>query len=43
MAADLILFLFFFSRCMSQLRPVTVAALVAQAGRAAFDEARQAV
>lgn len=43
MVADLILFLFFFSRCMSRLRPVTVAALVAKAGRAAFDEARQAI
>ena len=43
MVADLILFLFFFSRCMSQLRPVTVAALVAKAGRTAFDEARQAI
>ena len=43
MVADLILFLFFFSRCMSQLRPVSVAALVAEAGRAAFDEARRAI
>ena len=43
MVADLILFLFFFSRCMSRLRPVTVAALVAKAGRAAFDEARRAM
>jgi uncharacterized membrane protein len=43
MVADLILFLFFFSRCMSRLRPVTVAALVAKAGRAAFDEARRAI
>jgi uncharacterized membrane protein len=43
MVADLILFLFFFSRCMSRLRPVTVAALVAKAGRTAFDDARQAV
>ena len=43
MVADLILFLFFFSRCMSRLRPVTVAALVAKAGRAAFEEARQAM
>ena len=43
MVADLIVFLFFFSRCMSQLRPVTVAALVAKAGRTAFDEARQAI
>jgi uncharacterized membrane protein len=45
MVADLILilFLFFFSRCMSRLRPVTVAALVAKAGRAAFEEARRAM
>ena len=43
MVADLIVFLFFFSRCMSQLRPVIVAALVAKAGRAAFDEAMQAI
>jgi Predicted membrane protein (DUF2254) len=43
MVADLIVFLFFFSRCLSQLRPVTVAALVAKPGRATFDEARQAI
>jgi uncharacterized membrane protein len=41
--AGLILFLFFFSRCMSNLRPVAVAALVARAGRTAFDETAQAV
>jgi uncharacterized membrane protein len=43
MVADLLLFLFFFSRCMSQLRPVSVAALVARAGRTAFGEARRAI
>jgi uncharacterized membrane protein len=43
MVADLILFLFFFSRCMCQLRPVTVAALVAKTGRAAFEEAKEAI
>jgi uncharacterized membrane protein len=42
MAADLIMFLFFFSRCLFRLRPVTVAALVAKSGRVAFDEVRQA-
>jgi uncharacterized membrane protein len=36
--ASLILFLFFFSRAMTRLRPVAVAAVVAKAGRAAFDE-----
>ena len=43
MVASLILFLFFFSRCMSRLRPVAVAALVAKAGRTAFDETTQAI
>ncbi len=43
MAAGLIMFLFFFSRCMVNLRPVAVAALVAKAGRAAFDETTQAI
>ena len=38
--ASLILFLFFFSRSMSRLRPVAVAALVARAGRAAFEQTR---
>jgi len=38
MVASLILFLYFFSRCMSNLRPVAVASLVAKAGRRAFDE-----
>ena len=36
--ASLMLFLFFFSRAMTRLRPVAVAALVAAAGRRAFDE-----
>ena len=38
MVASLMVFLFFFSRAMTRLRPVAVAALVAKAGRAAFDE-----
>ena len=38
MVASLMLFLFFFSRAMTRLRPVAVAALVSRAGRAAFDE-----
>lgn len=38
MIASLMLFLFFFSRAMTRLRPVAVAALVAKAGRAAFAE-----
>jgi uncharacterized membrane protein len=41
--ASLILFLLFFSRCMSNLRPVAVAALVAKAGRKAFEETTRAV
>jgi len=40
---SLILFLLFFSRCMSNLRPVAVAALVARAGRKAFEETTRAV
>jgi uncharacterized membrane protein len=36
--ASLMLFLFFFSRSMSRLRPVSVAALVAKAGLAAFGQ-----
>jgi len=36
--ASLILFLFFFSRCVFNLRPVAVAALVAKDGRLAFNE-----
>ena len=43
MVAGLIMFLFFFSRCMVNLRPVAVAALVAAAGRRAFDETTQAI
>ena len=43
MAVGLIMFLFFFSRCMVNLRPVAVAALVAKAGRTAFDETTQAI
>ncbi len=43
MAVGLIMFLFFFSRCMTRLRPVAVAALVAEAGRTAFEETTQAV
>ena len=43
MVVGLIMFLFFFSRCMARLRPVAVAALVAKAGRTAFDETTQAV
>jgi uncharacterized membrane protein len=38
MIASLLLFLFFFSRAITRLRPVAVAALVAKAGRVAFDE-----
>jgi uncharacterized membrane protein len=38
MVASLILFLFFFSRCINRLRPVAVAALVGKAGREAFQE-----
>jgi uncharacterized membrane protein len=38
MVASLILFLFFFSRCINRLRPVAVAALVAKAGREAFED-----
>lgn len=38
MVASLMVFLYFFSRAMTRLRPVAVAALVARAGRAAFDE-----
>jgi uncharacterized membrane protein len=38
MVASLMMFLFFFSRAMTRLRPVAVAALVARAGRAAFGE-----
>jgi len=41
--ASLILFLLFFSRCMSNLRPVAVAALVATAGRRAFHESTDAI
>ena len=36
--ASLMLFLFFFSRSMSRLRPVSVAALVSRAGLAAFEQ-----
>jgi len=43
MVASLILFLFFFSRCMSNLRPVAVAALVAKAGHKAFEETVQII
>src|SRR5262245_43977599 len=43
MVASLIVFLLFFSRCMFNLRPVAVAALVARAGRSAFDETTRAV
>ncbi|MET0511008.1 MAG: DUF2254 family protein, partial [Thermoleophilaceae bacterium] len=43
MVASLILFLLFFSRCMSNLRPVTVAALVAKAGHKAFEETAQII
>ena len=43
MAVGLIMFLFFFSGCMTRLRPVAVAALVAEAGRTAFEETTQAV
>jgi len=42
MLASLILFLFFFSRCMTKLRPVAVASLVADAGRTAFEETTRA-
>ena len=38
MVASLMLFLYFFSRAMTRLRPVAVAAHVAKAGRVAFDE-----
>lgn len=38
MVAILMLFLFFFSRAMTRLRPVAVAAIVAKAGRSAFEE-----
>jgi uncharacterized membrane protein len=41
MVASLILFLFFFGRCMSRLRPVAVASLVADAGIAAFEKTRK--
>ncbi|HUK94828.1 MAG TPA: DUF2254 domain-containing protein [Gaiellaceae bacterium] len=41
--ASLILFLLFFDRCMFRLRPVAVAALVARAGRKAFEDAREVV
>jgi uncharacterized membrane protein len=40
---SLMLFLFFFSRSMSRLRPVSVAALVARAGRAAFEQTRAVI
>ncbi len=43
MTVGLIMFLFFFSRCMARLRPVAVAALVARAGRTAFDETTRAI
>src|SRR5215475_9755607 len=43
MVASLILFLLFFSRCMSNLRPVAVAAVVAKAGRRAFEETTRSV
>jgi uncharacterized membrane protein len=43
MVASLILFLVFFSRCMSNLRPVAVAALVAKAGHKAFEETKQII
>jgi uncharacterized membrane protein len=43
MVASLILFLIFFSRCMSNLRPVAVAALVAKAGHKAFEETTQII
>ena len=36
MAADMFVFLFFLDRCIHRLRPVAVAALVAEAGRRAF-------
>jgi uncharacterized membrane protein len=38
MVASLMVFLYFFSRAMTRLRPVAVAAFVARAGRAAFEE-----
>src|SRR5262245_6356504 len=38
--ASLMLFLYFFSRSMSRLRPVAVTALVAKAGRVAFEQTR---
>ncbi len=41
--ASLMLFLFFFSRSMSRLRPVSVAALVAKAGLAAFEQTRAVI
>ena len=37
MAADMFVFLFFLDRCIHRLRPVAVAALVAEAGRRAFE------
>jgi uncharacterized membrane protein len=43
MVASLIVFLFFFSHAMSSLRPVAVAALVAKAGRRAFEETTQSI
>ena len=43
MVASLLLFLVFFSRCMSNLRPVAVAALVAKAGHKAFEETMQII
>ncbi len=38
-AVSLLVFIFFFDRFIHRLRPVTVAALVAKAGRRAFDDA----
>ena len=40
---SLMLFLFFFSRSMSRLRPVSVAAIVARAGLAAFEQTRAVI
>ena len=40
---SLLLFLFFFDRFIHRLRPVAVAALVAEAGRRAFEESMRAV
>ena len=43
MVAGLIMFLFFFSDCITHLRPVAIAALVARAGRTSFDETTRAM